>query len=102
LVNSADVVDENGRVQVRVLAGGDGPEVRVSDDGPGIADQDVPRLFSERFTTKRDGRGSGLGLHVARTVMERSGGSVRLVPPGDAQRLPWARTEFAVCIARMP
>ena len=101
LVNAADAVEQSGRVQVRILGGDGGPEVRVSDDGAGIALEDVPLLFSPRFTTK-GARGSGLGLHVARTVMERSGGDVRLVPPDDAQRLPWARTEFAVRIARVP
>ena len=76
--------------------------MRISDDGAGIAEEDLPRLFSPLFTTKADGRGSGLGLHVARTVMERSGGGVRLVPTDDAQRLRWACTEFAVRIARAP
>jgi len=102
LVNAADAVGDAGRVQVRVLAGHGGPEVRISDDGAGIAAEDLPRLFSPRFTTKQEGRGSGLGLHVARTVMERIGGDVRLVSAGDAQRLAWARTEFSVCIARVP
>ena len=102
LVNAADAVEDSGRVQVRVLVGGDGPEVRVSDDGAGIAPEDVSRLFSPRFSTKPAGRGTGLGLHVARTVMERSGGGVRLVAGEDEQRLPWARTEFAVRIARVP
>ena len=102
LVNAAEAVAETGRVQIRVVSGETGPEVRVSDDGAGIAEEDLPRLFSPRFTTKPDGRGSGLGLHLARTLMERSGGGVELVPPDDAQRLPWARTEFAVRIARAP
>jgi signal transduction histidine kinase len=100
LVNAADAVEDSGRVQVRVLGGEAGPDVRVSDDGAGIAPEDVPRLFSPRFTTKPEGRGSGLGLHVARTVMQRIGGDVQLVPAADSQRLPWARTEFSVRIAR--
>jgi len=102
LVNAADAVEETGRIEVRVLGGERGPEVRISDDGAGIAEEDLPRLFSPLFTTKAHGRGSGLGLHVARTVMERSGGGVQLVPTDDAQRLRWACTEFAVRIARAP
>src|SRR5262249_5414240 len=102
LVNAADAVEDAGRVQVRVLGGEVGPEGRVSDDGAGIAEEDLPRLFSPLFTTKDDGRGSGRGLHLARTLMERSGGSVQLVPAGEPQRLSWARTEFAVRIARAP
>jgi signal transduction histidine kinase len=95
-------VEDGGRVQVRVLTSGRGPEVRVSDDGAGIAAEVAPRLFAARFTTKPDGRGTGLGLHVARTVMERTGGNVQLVGQADPHRLPWARTEFAVQIARAP
>jgi signal transduction histidine kinase len=102
LVNAADAVEDGGRVQVRVLTSGRGPEVRVSDDGAGIAAEVAPRLFAARFTTKPDGRGTGLGLHVARTVMERTGGNVQLVGQADPHRLPWARTEFAVQIARAP
>jgi signal transduction histidine kinase len=102
LANAADAVEDGGRVHVRVVGGDGGPEVRISDDGAGIAAADEPRLFEPRFTTKRVGRGSGLGLHVARTVMERSGGGVRLVAAADPHRLPWARTEFAVRLARVP
>ena len=102
LANAADAVEHGGRIQVRVVPGDAGPEVRISDDGAGIAPGDEPRLFEPRFTTKRAGRGSGLGLHVARTMMERTGGAVQLVAAADPRRLPWARTEFAVRIARVP
>jgi signal transduction histidine kinase len=102
LVNAADAAAETGRIEVRIVGGDGGPEVRVSDDGAGIAEDDLPRLFSARFTTKPEGRGSGLGLHVARTVMERSGGGVLLVAADDPRRLAWARTEFAVRIAKVP
>ena len=102
LANAADAVEQGGRVQVRIVAGENGPEVRISDDGPGIPSADEARLFEPRFTTKRVGRGTGLGLHLARTMMERSGGGVQLVAAADARRLPWARTEFAVRIARVP
>jgi signal transduction histidine kinase len=102
LANAADAVEQGGRIEVRVIAGESGPEVRISDDGAGIPAADQARLFEPRFTTKRVGRGSGLGLHVARTMMERSGGSVHLVAAKDPDRLAWARTEFAVRIARAP
>jgi signal transduction histidine kinase len=100
LANAADAVEDDGRVEVRVITGDAGPEVRVSDDGAGIPAADRARIFEPHFTTKRVGRGMGVGLHVARTMMERSGGGVDLVGAADPRRLPWARTEFAVRIAR--
>ncbi|HWE24394.1 MAG TPA: HAMP domain-containing sensor histidine kinase [Myxococcales bacterium] len=100
LANAADAVEDGGRVEVRVLDGAQGPEVRISDDGAGIPPGDEARLFEPRFTTKRADRGTGLGLHVARTLMERTGGGVQLVPAADPGRRPWAHTEFAVRVAR--
>jgi signal transduction histidine kinase len=97
IVNAVDAIEDagaSGRVAVRVLA--NPLEVRVSDEGTGIAAEHLRRLFEPRFTTKPPGRGTGLGLHIARQVMQRSGGDVVLVPAGDAGRLPWAVTEFAV------
>jgi signal transduction histidine kinase len=97
LVNAVDAVEEAGgarRVALRVLA--KPLQVRVSDEGTGIPAEHARRLFEPRFTTKPPGRGTGLGLHIARQVMQRAGGDVVLVPGGDPDRLPWAITEFAV------
>jgi signal transduction histidine kinase len=100
IVNAVDAVDDAGgprRVALRVLGGP--VEVRVSDEGCGIAPEHVGRLFEARFTTKRPGRGTGLGLHIARQAMRRSGGDVRLVEVGEPRRLAWAVTEFAIGMA---
>lgn len=98
--NAIDAVEESGmqaRLAVRLLPPGQGPrQIRVSDEGPGVPAGDRERIFTARFTTKAAGRGTGLGLHIAREAMQRCGGTVRLVDDGDAQRLPWARTEFCI------
>jgi signal transduction histidine kinase len=97
LVNALDAVETNqGRVQVRVLPDAAAVEVRVSDEGIGIPPDLKPLLFQKRFTTKPGGRGSGLGLAIARTMLERSGATLRLVEESDPLRLPWAATEFAI------
>jgi signal transduction histidine kinase len=101
LVNALDAVEERGgqaRLQVRVLCAPLRVQVRVSDEGVGIPADVQPRIFQPRFTTKPAGRGTGLGLHLARTAMERAGGDLRLVDAGDPDRAAWARTEFGISL----
>ncbi|HET7786629.1 MAG TPA: HAMP domain-containing sensor histidine kinase [Myxococcales bacterium] len=103
LVNALDAVEERGgaaRLQVRVLCAKSGVQVRVSDEGVGIPADVLPLLFRRRFTTKPAGKGTGLGLHLARTAMERAGGELRLVEAGDPERAAWARTEFGISLPR--
>jgi two-component system C4-dicarboxylate transport sensor histidine kinase DctB len=98
LANALDAVEGGaGRVAVRVLA--DPLQIRVSDDGTGIAAADAAHIFEARFTTKAAGEGSGLGLPIAQKAMQRAGGDVRLIDIADPRRLSWAKTEFAVEVA---
>jgi signal transduction histidine kinase len=98
----ANALDEaergQGRLLVRVLDGGHEIQVRVSDEGSGIAAADRERIFARRFTTKE--RGNGLGLYIAHSLMERSGGRVWLVSEDDPSRAAWARTEFAISLPK--
>lgn len=106
LANALEAVESRGdgaRVLVRVLPSvTGGVEVRVSDEGVGIAPEHRARLFEPRFTTKGDLRGSGLGLHVARELMSRYGGEVFLVGDDDPNRAPWAVTEFCIAVPPPP
>ncbi len=74
------------RARVRALAGA--VLVEVEDDGPGIAKDDLPRIF-ERFYSKRaSGRGTGLGLALVRAIAEAHGGHASASSrPGEGARL---------------
>jgi signal transduction histidine kinase len=107
LSNAVDAVEARegaARVEVRVLAGraGAGVEVRVSDEGVGIPVELRERVFEPRFTTKPPGKGTGLGLHIARRLMAQTGGEVYLVAEQDPARLPWAVTEFCIALPAPP
>ena len=67
------------RIVVRSVAGDGTACLEVEDDGPGIPEGELRRIF-DRFYRVEEGRasGSGLGLAIARELAERMGGSVRV------------------------
>jgi two-component system OmpR family sensor kinase len=70
------------RIQACTRATGDGGEITVSDDGPGIPPELAGRVFERFVRGGRDGaRGSGLGLAIVRSVAESHGGTVELRAP---------------------
>jgi len=80
LVNAADAVAEAGRPERRIALRGslEEAEVRlaVEDDGVGMTEEQVAKAFDLFFSTKEVGRGSGLGLSIAHSVVESHGGKV--------------------------
>ena len=87
LDSMADRPEEQRTVVVSVENVSAGADVAVRDRGHGIAPEHLPRLFDPFFTTKRDGM--GLGLSIARTVVEAHGGRVWAENgPGEGAVLP--------------
>jgi two-component system, OmpR family, sensor histidine kinase MtrB len=67
-----------GQIEVRVGADGSGAFVEVADHGPGIAPEELPRIFDRFYKADpaRSGRGSGLGLAIAAENARLLGGSI--------------------------
>ena len=63
-------------VCVSLESGGAQLRLRVLDDGPGIPEEQLPRVLEPFYTTKPDG--TGMGLAIARAVVEEEGGSLKL------------------------
>lgn len=79
LLNAADAfAATDGKIVVRAIDEDDRVSVEVHDDGPGIDEATLERVFDPFFTTKGDA-GTGLGLYVARHIVESHGGQLTLV-----------------------
>src|SRR6185369_4240795 len=89
LTNAVDALDEGGRIVVRAEAvtdngGPPGLVMRVSDNGKGIAPEDMANVFQPFFTTKGVGRGTGLGLTISQDIARAHDGAVRMESrPGE-------------------
>jgi C4-dicarboxylate-specific signal transduction histidine kinase len=54
----------------------DSLQINFKDTGPGIPEENIPKLFEPFFTTKKKGKGVGLGLSVAYGIIREHGGSI--------------------------
>jgi two-component system NtrC family sensor kinase len=72
--NAQESMPEGGPIAVALEAHPDRTAIEVSDRGPGIPPEILPRIFDPFFTTKGEVSGVGLGLFVAEGVVRRYGG----------------------------
>jgi two-component system sensor histidine kinase QseC len=77
VTNAANFSPANGLITVRLARQGDHYELAVEDQGPGIDEAERDRLF-ERFYSRGNDQGAGLGLTIVQTIAKRLGGQVRL------------------------
>ena len=90
IVHNADLHGLEGRSDGRIRVSaksvpGNAVEIRISDDGKGIAPEHIRRIFDPFFTTKMGRGGSGLGLNIVHNlVRDVMGGSIQVVSePGQ-------------------
>ncbi len=91
--NAIQAMDGHGTLTIRTARENDEMiRVEICDDGPGIPEDIIDRIFTPFFTTKPFGEGTGLGLDLAwRIVVEKHGGNMAVQSePGD--------TRFIVCL----
>ncbi|MHA3023502.1 ATP-binding protein [Mycobacterium sp. BMJ-28] len=91
--NAIQAMDGHGTLTIRTARESEQTIlVEICDDGPGIPEENIGRIFTPFFTTKPFGEGTGLGLDLAwRIVVEKHGGDLRVQSePGN--------TRFIICL----
>jgi signal transduction histidine kinase len=78
--NAIKYTPRDGEVEVSATAAPEAIVIRVSDTGPGISEQDLPRIFDRlyRGDQSRATRGLGLGLNLVRAYVEAQDGTVKV------------------------
>jgi signal transduction histidine kinase len=80
IMNSLQAMEDGGgKLLVETLAPTDA-EIRmvISDTGPGIPEDAMTKIFQPYYTTKKPGEGTGLGLFVTKTLVEKMGGYIEV------------------------
>jgi signal transduction histidine kinase len=92
LINAADAIEsrERGEITLRTASEAGSVIIRVRDDGPGIPEEAMRKIFKAFFTTKETGKGTGLGLFISQSIIEGSGGAI------SAKNHPGGGAEFTV------
>jgi len=80
IMNALDAMPQGGNLWLTTTLDRDEEIVRivVRDDGTGISPEILPRLFEPFLTTKETGKGVGLGLAIARSILERHNGDIEV------------------------
>lgn len=83
--NALDAMEENGgKLVLRTKSDGKFVRIFIQDNGGGIPEEDQRRIFEPFFTTKDMGKGTGMGLDIARKIVEKHGGIISLTSkPGE-------------------
>ncbi len=94
VANACEAIGKQGRILVEAAQADGSVRVVVEDDGPGLPAEEIARIFTPFYTTKT--RGMGLGLPLAKRIVERFGGDIGVSSePGRGTRveltLPAAR-----------
>ncbi len=78
LVNAGQAIPEKGEIKITTRAVNGVVEVTFMDNGAGISKENLQKIFDPFFTTKEIGKGTGLGLHVVHSIVNKHHGKIEV------------------------
>lgn len=83
--NAADAMPQGGQLTVRVSPAEHQVSIEITDTGLGIAPEDLSKVMEPFFSTKPEGKGTGLGLPICRRIAQEHGGTLDITSAGLGQ-----------------
>lgn len=78
LVNAENVLTElkvtNPLISINIYRENDRSIVTIRDNGGGISEDILPKIFDPYFTTREQGKGTGIGLYMSKAIIEKNMG----------------------------
>ena len=78
ITNAVQAMKKKGKLEISTFAQEKEIKVLIRDDGPGISRHHLSKIFDPFFTTKEQGEGAGLGLTIARRIIQKYGGHIQI------------------------
>ncbi len=78
LVNAAQAIEKEGEIRIATRAMDGQVEIAISDTGSGIPKVNLSKIFDPFFTTREVGKGTGLGLNIAYSIIKRHKGTIEV------------------------
>lgn len=89
--NAIDAMEEGGNLKIRASANHRMLSVDITDNGAGIPEEDITRIFDPFYTSKPMGEGTGMGLDITKKIIDRHNGTISVASkPGE--------TTFTICL----
>ncbi len=78
ITNAVQALNAKGQLEISTAAEGENIYLTIRDNGPGMSRSHLSKIFDPFFTTKRQGEGAGLGLTIARRIIQKHGGQIEI------------------------
>ncbi|XDD54790.1 ATP-binding protein [Leptospira sp. WS4.C2] len=78
ILNGLEAMNQKGNLMITTEKNGNLVEVKVIDNGPGIPSEIQKKIFDPFFTTKNHGEGTGMGLGITKSIIEKHKGNIHI------------------------
>jgi len=76
LVNASQAISKKGDITISTALENEFAIIKISDNGKGIPEDNINKIFDPGFTTKQQGVGTGLGLSIVYNIIQKHKGNI--------------------------